>query len=601
MKTKIIFLVIITALCVWQVNSQITLSATRALLSENDKAILDSSLSEYTVFTIDRRELMNNFHQTGKCQFRISIDYELDWTLDLELNDMRAPDFRQTYTTAEGEFEYTEPFIVNTFKGKTSTGQIARFTIDENTFSGIILDDKFHYAIRPIKDYTRNLSDENLIVYRSSDIVLNNDNFDYINDTMEFFANNIEDDELESMEKSSTAFISCWYLLKMATDADYEFYDKTKGSGSGDIKNTYNRIFSILNEAEAVYESTFYMTFLITFQHVYTTNTNPDYTELTDIDKLFTQFKNYWNTNRPTVPDRNIAHLFSGKNLNYLGVADIGHVSDNLSYSISKIYMDYQYLTIAHEIGHNLNAIHVSSADCACSSIFGYSIMCSQPPSNQLPSSLWFCNSSITIIQTFINSKITILSSTLLIYRILSGSLTDFNSYKAYYRIESTQVINSGYTSYRSGDHIILKDGFQAKSGSIFIAKIEEPCSGTYNPAPPPPLSLVRPPGNFGNDTDSNTGDNDLTPIEKIQAVSNISEIEVFPNPANDKITVKSNTGEHLKQIEINNSLGINVLSTNTENVYSSEINISRLASGVYFVRVITENNTIRTAKIIKK
>ena len=78
----------------------------------------------------------------------------------MELNDLRAPDYKSFYTTEEGTFESTEQFVVNTFKGETSTGQHVRFTIDENIFFGIIFGENYHYVIRSAKDYTLNKEDK---------------------------------------------------------------------------------------------------------------------------------------------------------------------------------------------------------------------------------------------------------------------------------------------------------------------------------------------------------------------------------------------------------------------------------------------------------
>ena len=141
MKAKFIFFVgIIVSLSMGTANSQIIPSITRVSLSAQDKAILDQQLNEYTPFTIEKRELIDSLYKNGTCQFQIHIDRQRSWTIDLEFNDMRAPDFKQTYITDEGEFEMEDPFVLNTFKGKTSDNQTVRFTIDEKIFFGVILD-----------------------------------------------------------------------------------------------------------------------------------------------------------------------------------------------------------------------------------------------------------------------------------------------------------------------------------------------------------------------------------------------------------------------------------------------------------------------------
>ena len=166
-KVNFIFSVFfIAVLCLGKINAQIMPTITKVALLEQDKATINQRLSEYTTFTMDKRALIDSLQKYGRYQFQIRIDERQDWTLDLQFNDMRASDYKQTYISDEGKFEY-KPFILNTYKGKTSNDQIARFTIDENNFFGVILDNQYHYVIRPAKDYTGNSTDESLIVYKS--------------------------------------------------------------------------------------------------------------------------------------------------------------------------------------------------------------------------------------------------------------------------------------------------------------------------------------------------------------------------------------------------------------------------------------------------
>jgi len=467
MRAKFIFLVfLVTIMSMVTTNSQISLPVTRTFLSERDRTILNQHISEYTVFTIDKRELIDILYTNGTCQFRICIDEKLGWTIDLEFNDMRAEDFKQIYITNEGEFEWDEPFIVNTFKGKTSDGQTIRFTIDEDFFSGIILYDYFHYEIRPTKIYTQNSEDESLIVFKSWDLILSDDDFEYFDDALEVPDENENDSTEYNIEINSTSSITiCPMFLKIATDADFQFY-QARGSN---LRNTYNHIFTVLNDIEGVYESTFDLKFIITRQFVFTTNTT--YTS-NDAISLLDQFRNHWNSNRKNV-SRNIAHLFSGKTLNSWGVAWKGKIdnpnnpsSSSYAYALSMDRVD-MYQTTAHEIGHNLDASD-NPTNCSCGTAQA-SVMCQ---GIKRPN-LWFCNISINEIRPFLNSNRHILTRIIPKSLNLSGTLTEFQSYNATQTITSNQVINSGFTSYRAGKEIVLTNGFAALSGSNFLAIID--------------------------------------------------------------------------------------------------------------------------------
>jgi hypothetical protein len=96
MKVKSIFLtIIVIILCVGKIYSQIVPIIQKTTLSNNDKAIIDQRLTEYTSFTMDKGELINTLHREKAGQFKLLIDENLKWTISLELNDMRAPDYRQ--------------------------------------------------------------------------------------------------------------------------------------------------------------------------------------------------------------------------------------------------------------------------------------------------------------------------------------------------------------------------------------------------------------------------------------------------------------------------------------------------------------------------
>lgn len=76
-------------------------------------------------------------------------------------------------------------------------------------------------------------------------------------------------------------------------------------------------------------------------------------------------------------------------------------------------------------------------------------------------------------------------------------------------------------------------------------------------------------------------------------------DFSVFPNPATNVVTVLNKKGDVIKNIEITDLNG-RVISTLNENTISSEINISSLTSGIYFLKVQTENG-LAVTKLMKE
>ena len=77
----------------------------------------------------------------------------------------------------------------------------------------------------------------------------------------------------------------------------------------------------------------------------------------------------------------------------------------------------------------------------------------------------------------------------------------------------------------------------------------------------------------------------------------NIENLSIYPNPVNNNrqtvyITSKRNM---TKQVEFFNAIGKKIYATV---IHGRELNISRLSTGVYFLK-ITENNITETRKLI--
>lgn len=79
-----------------------------------------------------------------------------------------------------------------------------------------------------------------------------------------------------------------------------------------------------------------------------------------------------------------------------------------------------------------------------------------------------------------------------------------------------------------------------------------------------------------------------------------VDQLVLFPNPAQNEITIYANNSiSSSAQIEIHNALGQLIYKNGFVN--SGKIDISGFQSGVYFVKVIADNNQSFTKKLIKK
>ncbi|MBA3665415.1 MAG: T9SS type A sorting domain-containing protein [Bacteroidetes bacterium] len=89
--------------------------------------------------------------------------------------------------------------------------------------------------------------------------------------------------------------------------------------------------------------------------------------------------------------------------------------------------------------------------------------------------------------------------------------------------------------------------------------------------------------------------------------VTNLSDIQaenlgfvLFPNPSGDKVSIQNKTGLLIKEIYIFNKLNQVILSGQHFSGPNEVIDVSCLAEGVYFVKIVFENKEVLFKKIIK-
>jgi hypothetical protein len=68
--------------------------------------------------------------------------------------------------------------------------------------------------------------------------------------------------------------------------------------------------------------------------------------------------------------------------------------------------------------------------------------------------------------------------------------------------------------------------------------------------------------------------------------------ISIYPNPANELLTIDNNSGSEISSISILNTLG-QIIKVRTNNLTIQSVNVSNLESGIYFIKIVTENKII--------
>ncbi len=309
---------------------------------------------------------------------------------ELVPRDLRSPRYRAEVTGEDGVRRQLPPPPVTTYKGTAVVGQEvvqARFTITNNRFEGVVFTPGDWHYIEPLRNYLPSAEAAELVVYRYSDIKPGQEWRCGVSRRLQEGR-----DRLEARAVSTDTTTT--YTVEVATEADYEYVQYW---GSAPAAN--REIRSILNQVEGIYETELKLKLEIVYQHAWTRSSDP-YSG-TDGDKLLDQFREYWNDNF-YAEGYDLAHLWidrdtltskdeDGEELDIGGLAWTGVVcrqyrDGSASYGLSKrtSYSLIKLIAPAHEIGHNLGAVHPDEEEPPVASCAGTIMQGKSEPGDRL-------------------------------------------------------------------------------------------------------------------------------------------------------------------------------------------------------------------------
>ncbi|MBI2567800.1 MAG: hypothetical protein HYV63_12285 [Candidatus Schekmanbacteria bacterium] len=328
-------------------------------------------------------------------------------TLLLEPVDLRATGFRLLVAGAGG-VELQEPPPPRTVRGSVAGNPASsvRGSITGHGFAGLVRANGGAWYVEPLRRYLPQASPEAHVVYRPLDVAA-------APLRCGTRRSMVETADLPADAPAPVRRVAV-VLAEIALDADFERF-QLDGS---DPQATLENMEQILNLVTDQYERELGITYRISASIIRTVEPDP-YRDpdqhaagWVNADNLMEEFMREWRTNQVALP-RDVAHLFTGKNLGYqapAGLAYLGSVCDpyrgyGFSGNGTETVLALRQSLTAHELGHSWRAEH-----CDDSLADNFFAGCCGPPSYTMCSYLGsdprnkFCQPSLSVMGAFRDS-----------------------------------------------------------------------------------------------------------------------------------------------------------------------------------------------------
>ena len=280
---------------------------------------------------------------------------------------------------------------VRTYKGTVQglPGAQARMTIDEETVEGLIITPSELFFLEPSQRFSGSAAKTDFVFYAASDV---KESAGECGNTMaEMVAQHSANVSNQSSVKSPQpeAVFGPALQIDIATEADFEYFTSDFGQLNA---AAVDKIIQIMNQVDGIYNVQMGLKFMVT-EHARVDHRERSVhiarrtRDAIDASTALDDFRTNYNA-PAAAAGRDAAHLFMGRDFagSTIGIAYLPGLecsSSAFAYGISQ-HLDNPSANLAgltaHEIGHNMNANHVTAAqgsDCT-TSIMNPSISSSQ-------------------------------------------------------------------------------------------------------------------------------------------------------------------------------------------------------------------------------
>lgn len=347
---RIIFTLLFTSLFVYSGYSQPIFTG-EAVKNVSDPA-LSNSFNAYEVFELDAAGLYQFAKsKVDQVELILQLSNSHNWKLTLELEDMLSPNYKQN--TSEGNSKsYQWNTAPRAYKGylNASQGGHVRLTLHDNLIYGYITLGSEEYFIEPRWYFDQAAPLHQFVVYKRSDVKPLKGVWCGVTEMEEHQDLHQEVPETEKLD-------NC-YILELAIASDFSMFQKY-----GSVANVEAHNVGVMNNVQGNYDDEFAdeIDFDIVEQFVVTTSGGDPWTSSTNAGTLLDDFADWGPTGFDETHD--LGQLWTNRDLNggTIGIAYLDGLCTGNRYHVCQDFSSNANLLrvlTAHEIGHNLSAVH---------------------------------------------------------------------------------------------------------------------------------------------------------------------------------------------------------------------------------------------------
>ncbi|MBV8859716.1 MAG: DUF4214 domain-containing protein [Acidobacteria bacterium] len=329
-------------------------------------------LTSFETVTLDPAEVLRSVREEGSVTFQTARG---DFDLVVEPFDVRTDDYRAVAVGEGGVVTELARTPSNSFRGhvRGQEGTVVRLFLDGSKVQGIIITPAQTFFVEPARDLSTAAGSKDFVVYEESSLKPTDAHCEEVT-----LGGKVAAEAARAGVTSAAAgtppaddVFAPMPEARIATEADFEFYNNFFAPTGGTAADVNNDINSIMTQVDGIYEHDLGVSLRVVFQRVWTTNTDPYVSTSLDASTLLEEFANSYDASFGVggPPSRDITHMFTGKDFagSTIGIAYRGVVCDipDASYGISQSRFVNQPPTdarrvavTAHEIGHNFGATH---------------------------------------------------------------------------------------------------------------------------------------------------------------------------------------------------------------------------------------------------